>query len=82
MSTQKTKLETEKVLPQPILEENKEALDLYKETTEILKETYKVLEETDIALGRKKVYTYMPCSTENIEINHDKISLTTDSYKI
>ena len=82
MATQKLKLTTEEVIPQPILEENREALDLYKETAEILKETNEILEATDIALGRKKVYTYVPCSTKNIEINHDKISLTTKSYKI
>ena len=82
MATQKTKLTTEEVLPQPVLEENREALDLYKETAEILKETNEILEATDIALGRKKVYTYTSGSTKDLEIKDYDIPLTTDSYKI
>ena len=81
-SKKKSKLTTEAVLSKPILEQNMEALELYKETDGLLKETADVLEQTDIALGRKKTYTYSSNSTKNCEINHYGISLTTESYKI
>ena len=83
MTTQKqSKLSTEEVLPKSVLEQNTEALDLYKETDDLLKETADILEQVDIALGRKKIYTYSSNSTKNCEINHYGISLTTESYKI
>ena len=83
MANQKqSKLSTEKVLPESILEQNIEALELYKDTDGLLKETADILEQTAIALGRKKVYTYSSNSTKNCEINHYGISLTTESYKI
>lgn len=69
MVTQKSKLKTEEVLPESVLEQNTEALELYKETDDLLKETVDVLEQTDIALGRKKIYTYSSNSTKNCEIN-------------
>ena len=83
MTTQKkSKLITEEILPKSILEQNREALELYKETDGLLKETTDVLEKIDIAMGRKKTYTYSSNSTKNCEINHYGISLTTESYKI
>ena len=81
ITQKKPKLTTEEVLPKSILEQNREAVELYKETDGLLKETTDVLEQTDIALGRKRIYTYSSNSTKNCEINHYGISLTTESYK-
>ena len=82
MSKKTPKLSAEEILPESVLERNKEALELYKETDGLLKETADILEQTDIALGRKKTYTYRSNSTKNCEINHYGISLTTESYKV
>ena len=83
MTTQKkSKLTTEEVLPESVLEQNTESIELYKETDGLLKETDDILEQIDIALGRKKTYTYSSNSTKNCKINHYGISLTTESYKV
>ncbi len=83
MASQKqSKLSTEQVLPNSVLDQNAEALELYKETADILKETTDVLEQMAIALGKKRTYIYRSNSTKNCEINHHAISLTTESYKI
>ena len=76
------KLVSETILPQSILDENIETLDIYKETADILKETTDILEQTAIALGKKQSYEYSFSSTQNCEINHHAIPPTTASYKI
>ena len=83
MTNQKrSKLVTEEILHDSILEQNTESLELYKETDNLLKETSDILEQVNIALGRKKVYKYISGSTRNCKINHDAILPTTTSYKI
>ena len=82
MKKKKSKLVTEKVLPRTVLEQNAESLELYKKTDSVLRETADILEQIDIALGRKKVYTYSSSSTKNCRINYDAISLTTESYQV
>ena len=82
MKKRKSKLVTEEILSQSILDQNTEALELYKETDHILKETTDILEQTALALGKKKTYTYSSNSTKNCEINHYGIPLTTKPYKV
>ncbi|MCY4512745.1 MAG: hypothetical protein OXB86_03555 [Bdellovibrionales bacterium] len=82
MEKRKSKLAAEEVLPKSALDRNTEALELYKETDSLLKETANILEQMDIALGRKKVYKYSSSSTQNCEINHNVVSLTTESYQV
>ena len=78
----KSKLISEIIMPQSVLNKNTEALDLYKTTDGILKETIDILEKTAIALGRQKRYEYSFGSTQNCEINHHAVPTTTSSYKI
>ncbi|MBC6415590.1 MAG: hypothetical protein GDA46_04275 [Bdellovibrionales bacterium] len=73
---------TEQVFPKSVLDCDQEMLELYKETDNLLKETKDILEKVATALDKKKVYSYDFNSTENCEINHNAIALTTESYKI
>ena len=77
-SKKKSKLTTEKALSKSVVNENAKAIEFYK----TYKEISDIAEKIDIALGRKKTYTYSSNSTKNCEINHHGISLTTESYKI
>jgi len=77
MSSQKSKLLSEKILPKKALNENAEALEFYK----TYKEISDVSEKIDIAMGRKQTYKYSSGSTQNCEINHHAIP-TAKSYKI
>ncbi len=79
MTTQKkSKLITEEILDQSGLDETSKALEFYK----TFKEISDITEKIDIALGRKKIYTYSSGSTKNFEIDTDAIPPTIQSYTV
>ena len=87
MTTQKkSKLITEEILPQSGLnetakaglDETAKALEFYK----TFKEISDITEKIDIALGRKKIYTYSSGSTKNFEIDTDALPPPIQSYTV
>ncbi len=79
MTTQKkSKLTTEEILPESVLNENAKALEFYK----TYKEISDIAEKIDIAMGRKKIYKYSSGSTKNFEIDTDALPPSIQSYKV
>ena len=77
-SQKQSKIVSEELLSESVLDENTRALEFYKKYKEIASITEKI----DIAMGRKKIYKYSSGSTQNFEIDTHAIPPTVQSYKV